>query len=186
MRRARRRIETGWASMVTALLLVNSFVEDGARADLPEPELTAVFPLGGKLGTTVEVTVRGNNLEDLTDLVFDEAAIKAKPIKGNKFAVTIEPGASLGRHDVRAVGRWGISAPRSFVVSELNELVEGISPDQGDKDAADSPGNAGAVPLNSAVSGRLQKAADEDYFRFAAKKGQRGVITCQARGRSEE
>ena len=77
-----------------------------------------------------------------------------------------------GVYDVRAVGRFGISSPRSFVVGELPESLE--------RAGNESPGGASEVALDSVVNGVCAPIA-VDHFKFTAKQGQRLFVECAAR-----
>ena len=58
-----------------AILLLASTL----RADLPAIRLTSVFPPGARAGTTVDVTVTGADLDDLSDLRFSHPGVFARP-----------------------------------------------------------------------------------------------------------
>jgi hypothetical protein len=73
---------------------------------------------------------------------------------------------------LRLVGRFGVSNPRLFAVSHgLTDVAE--------KEPNDEAATAQVVAVNSAVNGTSDGNRD-DVFRFAARKGQRVVIECQA------
>ena len=46
---------------------------------LPAPRLLTTVPMGGQVGTTVEVTISGENLEELDELSFSHPGITAVP-----------------------------------------------------------------------------------------------------------
>jgi hypothetical protein len=78
----------------------------------------------------------------------------------------------VGTHDIRAIGKYGISGSRLFAVSRsLTEVAE--------KEPNDTAEKAQAVPMNCAINGHSDGNGD-DFFRFPAKKGERVVIDCQA------
>ncbi len=159
---------------------------------LPRPRLLTVFPPGGKVGSTVEVTVAGTDLDDPERLLFSHPGIKAEPIVPpapppdpkkppkqppvkqpiTRFKVTIPADAPLGLHDVRLVGRWGVSNPRAFLVGDLTEVLE--------KEPNNDVEQAQRVELNSTINGNLANNIDVDYYVFAGKKGQRVVFSCLA------
>ena len=125
------------------------------------------------MGTTVTVAVEGAGLEGLSALRFDNSAITAeKKAASQQFQVTIPPGTPPGLYDARAIGTYGGSAPRAFVVSRLTEQVEA------------EPNNAvdvaGQAVLNAAINGRIDKPGDIDCFQFAARAGQHIVLECWA------
>src|SRR3954452_20302175 len=83
---------------------------------LPAPRLLTVLPMGGQAGTTVEVSITGENIEDTTELLFSTPKITAKAkmaadgkAEPNKFVVTIAPDAPRGVHDARVMTRLGVS-----------------------------------------------------------------------------
>ena len=156
-----------------------------ARAQLPTTQLTTLFPPAGKSGSTVEVSLAGNNLEEVNQLVFshpgitaapklapDSTADKSRSPLSNRFVVTIAASVPPGLYDVRCIGKFGASNPRAFAVDTLAERIE--------PDPAAAPSAAKELPLESATSAALHPER-ADFYRFAAKKGQRVLIDCWAR-----
>jgi hypothetical protein len=163
-------------------------------AQMPGPRLTGVQPAGIRAGTSVQVTLRGSDLDDITALQFDHPGLKAeefvppepkpdpkadpkkpapKPAKNPLiWTVTAAKDVPSGMHDLRVVTKAGISNPRAFFVSHLDEVVETEPNDTADK--------AQAVTIGSVVNGQSDKAADVDWFRFKASAGKRVVIECAA------
>jgi hypothetical protein len=154
-----------------------------AFAQLPITQLTSIFPPGGKQGTAVEVTVAGNDMDDVGQLIFSHngltAAAKmtaasalapAQPVPG-QFTVTIASDVPPGTYEVRAMGRFGLSNPRSFSVGTLGEITDGSG-----NSAADKPLE---VAAGTTVSGRLDANA-YDYFRLSLKSGERVLIDVAA------
>ncbi len=93
-----------------------------AGSALPQPRLMTVSPPGGKVGTTVEVSFTGTDLEVPEKLLFSHAGIRAEPIEPpappanpqkpappkppvTRFKVTIDPSTPLGLHDVRLINK---------------------------------------------------------------------------------
>ncbi|HEY2147216.1 MAG TPA: hypothetical protein VGH32_04720, partial [Pirellulales bacterium] len=151
-----------------------------ARGQLPSADLTSVFPMGGKLATSVDVTISGGNLDDVTALQFSHPGLSATPKMGpagpngkppqplaNQFTVSISASVPVGVYEVRAVGKYGISNPRVFVVGNLNE-VDG-------KQAGATAVAAKEVPLESTINAQAT-GERADFFRFSAKKDQRVLI----------
>ncbi len=177
------RIRVG---LFLAALIAWGVCDATARAQLPIARLFSVFPTGGKQGTSVEVVITGSDLEDVQQLYFDHAGIKSEPVTEmkdgkavpvpNKFKITIDANAPLGMHDVRAVGRYGISNPRTFVVGDLNEVVEtepNNTREQATRIMTSGPGNV-------TVNGQINGATDTDCYVFAGKAGQRILADCAA------
>src|SRR5436309_12469295 len=95
----------------------------------PVPRLATVMPAGGKAGTTVEVTVGGLDLEDISALYFSHPGIKAQragdapkteaprserprnrqampgSVPAGKFKVTIPANTPVGLYDIRVVSK---------------------------------------------------------------------------------
>jgi hypothetical protein len=168
---------------------------------LPGPHLYRVMPIGGRSGSTLEVTLTGTDIEDPQGLLFSQPGIKAEPIapplpppsdpkkptqpsapkkaeakdgsQGEvKFKVTIAPDTPVGIHDVRIVNKWGVSNPRAFAVGDLAEVLE--------SEPNDDVPQAQRVELNTTVNGAIATPTDVDYYVFAGKRGQRVVISCLA------
>lgn len=151
-----------------ALLLLASV----ARADLPSPRLDRIAPLGAAAGTSVEVEVVGNDIEEATRLIFDHPGITAKHLKDRKFSVTVGADVPAGTYDARLVGRYGVTNPRLFAVQRgMAEVTEANTNEDREK--------AQAVAVNTVVNG-TSKGGKESVFRFPAKKGQRVVAECFA------
>ncbi len=139
---------------------------------LPQPSLQSVLPLGVKAGETAEITLRGTDLEGATSLWFDHPGIKAAHIKDLTFKITCAPDTPVGHHDVRALGTYGVSNPRVFVVGDRGEVKE-IEPNN-------TLAEAKVVAINSTINGEINPAADVDWFAFEGKKGQRLLFDVEA------
>ena len=161
----------------------------------PAPKLTSIFPLGGKAGTTVEVSVVGVDIDQPESLWFSHPGIKGKaneppaadkepepkktdcPVKGGKkgmqkavspnvkIAVIIDKDVPPGHYDVRLVNGKGISNPRVFVVGTASEVVE--------KEPNNDVEQAQKIEIGTTVNGVIGAPTDVDYFQIAAKQGQR-------------
>jgi len=116
------------------------------------PYVTGVFPLGIRQGTTAEVTVTGFNLGS------DRVKVTAPSEAG-----------------------WGEVAKLSLRPEPLNtpRLAVGRHPEVLEKAGGTSPAAPQSVALPVTVNGKIDATGgrgDEDYYRFAAKKGQRLLI----------
>ncbi|MBI3874405.1 MAG: PPC domain-containing protein, partial [Verrucomicrobia bacterium] len=161
---------------LTALLFLAA-LPGSVLAQLPVPRLQSVFPLGAQQGSTVEVEIAGGNLEETRKLYFSHTGITAEPVAEEKgkpvrFKVAVAAGVPVGEYDVRAIGKHGISNPRTFVVSDFAEAVETEPNNQRTE--------ANRVALNTTINGRVSPAEDVDWFAFTAKRGQRVLIECKA------
>lgn len=147
---------------------------------LPAPRLLTTLPMGGKAGSTVDVTITGENIEDVTALLFSTPKITAKPATGadgkpveNKFVVSIAPDAPVGVHDARVLSRLGLSSARAFSVSALNEVTRTA--------ANNTVETALKLPANTICNATMTKRA-VDFYSFEGKKGQRIAVDCAAAG----
>ncbi|HVC96333.1 MAG TPA: hypothetical protein VND64_21795 [Pirellulales bacterium] len=158
-------------------VLLLSCGSSSARAELPSIRLDRITPLGAAAGSTVELEVSAADAEGELKLWFDHPGFKAEPIetqppKPGRFKVAVAADVPEGTYDVRLLGRFGISSPRLFAVAAgLSDLPE--------KEPNDVPAQANTVSLNVAVAGSSDNNG-QDYFRFAARQGQRLTFDCQA------
>ncbi len=162
------------------LFLVMVLVGQGSLlAQLPVARLLTVFPPGGKVGSQFEVVLTGADLDEANQLHFSHPGITAKLKVGetnglpeaNKFLVTIATNVTPGVYEARVVGRFGISNPRSFVVSDLPETIAPTT--------NSSPANAAAISLGTIINSHSEADA-VGFFKFTASKGQRILIECKA------
>ena len=136
--------------------------------------------MGGQIGTTLDVTITGQNFEDVEGLSFSTAAITAIPATSsnglpipNKYTVTIAADCPPGIYEARALTRLGISSCRAFNVSSLPEVTRTRS--------NTSIETAMALELNSICNAWMTKQA-VDFYSFDAEKDQRIVVDCAAKG----
>ncbi|GAC1470140.1 MAG: PPC domain-containing protein [Isosphaeraceae bacterium] len=138
---------------------------------LPQPSLQSVWPPGVSTGGVVDLTIRGSDLEGINSLWFDHPGLRALPLKGLTFRVVCASGTPVGYHDVRIVNAYGISNPRTFVVSDRVESYE-VEPNN-------SLDKASPAVVNSVINGEIA-ATDVDCFWFEGKKGQRLIFDLEA------
>ena len=139
---------------------------------LPQPSLQSVLPLGVKAGGTAEIILRGTDLEGVTSLWFDHPGLKAEHVKDLTFKITCGPETPIGHHDIRALGTYGVSNPRVFVVGDRAEVKE--------TEPNNTPAEAKIVAINTTINGEINPAADIDCFAFEGKKGQRLLFEVEA------
>ncbi len=168
-------------SILTICIFANA---DWSFGQTPSPRLHFLYPNSGKVGTNVEVTIGGADLDEASQLIFSSPTIKAalkmsaatemvpaKPI-ANQFTVTIPQDTQPGIYEVRALGRFGFSTPRRFVVGLENEV---ICNEQNKTFETAMP-----ISVGSAVNGRATANAKQ-YFKFALKDQEKVTIECQTR-----
>jgi hypothetical protein len=140
-------------------------------AQLPTARLDTIFPQGLRAGTETEVTIAGADLDAVDRLLFSDPGLSAVPVEGLKFKVTASAGMAPGVHEIRAAGRYGISASKLFVVGSFPEVSE-AAPNA-------SPATATEVALPVTINGTTGPDA-ADHFRFKASAGQRMLLSCAA------
>ena len=147
---------------------------------LPLPRLLTTTPMGGQVGSQVEIKITGENLEEVDQMVFSEPRITAKPKlndagqpETDKFVVSIAADCPPGLYETRVMSRLGISSSRAFSV--------GILPEQMQTKANTSITTAIELPVNSVVNAALSSRA-ADHYAINIRKGQRIVVDCAARG----
>ena len=163
---SRRRFGFFWL-----LVALSAVAVVPARAQLPQPKLSTIAPAGGKQGSSVEVTLTGSDQDDATQLVFSHPGITSKSAE-QKFTVAIAADVPPGFYDVRVVGRYGISNPRTFMVGQWAEFARA-----GTNTIFES---AQMVPFGCTINGRAE-ASGMDFYKFPVKKGQRVLLECHAR-----
>lgn len=147
---------------------------------LPAPRLLTTMPMGGQIGSTVEVVITAENGEGIDELRFSDPGLTAKPKLGNdglpvanRFVVAIADNCPPGIHDARIMTRLGVSSSRAFNVSALPEVV---CVDKNTTVEAAMP-----LPLNTICNASMTKQA-VDHYVFEALQGQRVVVDCAAKG----
>lgn len=147
----------------------------------PTPRLTVISPLGGQSGTSVPITLTGVDLDDITSLMITPAGLTAERVpnpakKGefipNQFTIKIPKDMQPANFDLRAVGTFGITNPRTFVVGELPEVME--------KEPNNDIPQAQPLAMNTTVNGTILTPADVDYFSVTCKKGETVLVQVAA------
>ena len=163
---------------VAGLWLVSASLAQ--QVSLPAPRLLTVMPMGGRVGTQVEVTITGESIDDSYELLFSNPQLTAKPklaadgkAEPNKFVVTIPADALRGVHDARLMTRLGVSSARAFVVDTLPEVVR-VKPNTSLETAMELQPNS---ICNAAITRRAV-----DFYSFQAVKGKRVAVDCAATG----
>ena len=137
------------------------------------------------MGTAFEVTIDGSDLDDADRLLFSQPGITAAPkIEGpdefsaqprpvpNTFNVKIAADVPPGFYEARAVGYFGMSNPRIFQVTTLQEVKRDSGHTQ--------RGNPQQVSVGSIVGGHVDDDA-VDYYKFPVTAGQSVVVECFTR-----
>ncbi len=172
-----------WPALVGVFLIWVTTAD--LEAQLPAARVLSVFPPGGARGKTTDVVIRGSDLDGTHSLHFSHPGISATQVMNppgqfekaptpqrDRFRVAVADGVPPGLYELRAVGKYGISNPRVFVVGDLEEVIE--------KEPNDARDKTQAVQLDSTVSGSVSRATDVDTYKVSLKKGQRIIVDCWA------
>ncbi len=180
---------TRFTSAMLVSLFMNSLV-----AQLPATRLDGIFPAGAAPGATLDVTISGANLDDVSQLHFSHEGISfarkmaeetpfddgPQPVE-NVFTVTIAPDVEPGNYDVRCQGKYGLSNRRTFVVGAIPEFIE-TEPNGGNEipewTSADDGRTIAAqeVRLPVTINGQSTGGPDVDWYRFEGIAGQRILL----------
>jgi hypothetical protein len=129
----------------------------------PLPYITHVFPLGVRAGEPASVSVTGVNLGDMHE-------VKVDPPKSAEGWTTMPL-------KVKSGGAWSLNTV---------QLAVGNDPEVLEQEPNNSPAQAQMVSLPVTINGHISGgakyggAADEDYFRFHARKGEKLTIEVAA------
>lgn len=173
--RAFTRITLTWALAVGL-----ASVASAQSVGLPAPRLLTLMPMGGKVGTKFEVTISGEHLDEVGELIFSDPRITSSrqpdangSPSADRYLVTIAADCPPGLYEARVMTRLGISSSRIFAVGTLSEVVQN-KPNR-------TLATAQPLPLNCICNGILADRS-ADFYTFRAKKGQRLVLDCATRG----
>lgn len=169
--------------LIILIMTVGSLMR-AASAQLPQTRVFSVFPPGVTAGEIADLQINtGADLDEVERLVFDHPGVfatrkyqpdgaggfKAVP---NTFRVAVEEDVPVGRYELRAVGRFGISNPRTLIVDSRATAQ--------DAEPNNEPSQAQRIALETLVDGQINGAGDLDVFRFSARQGQRVICDCLA------
>lgn len=157
---------------IVPFILVASAASAFSQATFPTPALTGIAPLGSKAGATVELTLRGTDLDAPIAILLNERSIPVKSPKPNVVSLVLPADLKPALYDLRFVGRYGVSNPRVFEISTLDTVESPGTNTKADK--------AHKVALNSVIQGAFKSAAPQ-WFTFDAKNGQ--TVTATFNGR---
>lgn len=166
--------------VLVALLAMICMAGGNVDAQLPVIGLRALSQSFFAPGASYEVTIaEGANTEEVREFVFSHPGITATLLSGparpltkieapryGSFSVTVAPDVPEGRYEVRAVGRFGISNPRSIVVQKEIRIVPSVGTD---------PSTATVLQLGHAHCRRVSPQR-RDFYSFDAIAGKQYSI----------
>jgi hypothetical protein len=139
------------------------------------PFFWSVFPVGARLGSSSELTLRGDFLPAGAPVRFSAAGLSSasQAIQGTlgercssgdyRLPVKVSPAAEPGVYDLGINDESGTLAPLKFVVGDLAEVAEAEPNDT----VVQTQALTGAVTVN----GRMDRDGDEDLFRISVEAG---------------
>ncbi len=164
-----RRLEKGCslAALITSGAFLLALLSSPVLAS--SPRLASVTPTGGQRGTKVELTFRGERLQDTQEVILYEPGLEVGRLslvtnKLVKAALSIAPGCSLGEHHLRLRTASGLSELRTFFVGPFPVVAE--------KEPNNLPARAQTLALNTTVAGVIT-SEDVDCFAVEMKQGER-------------
>ncbi len=133
------------------------------------PDFNALLPRGGQSGTTTEVTLQGNRLDDTEEILSYSPGIRVADFKiesptALKANLVIDAACPAGEHLFRIRTKTGLSYARSFWVGRWPAMAE--------TEPNNSFGETQTITTGTTLTGTARNE-DVDYFRIEAKKGER-------------
>ena len=161
----------------------------------------SIIPRIGQRGTTVEVSIRGMDLADPREVIFDEPGIRVVAIEPMvkltspreypgfrmnqevKCRFEIAPDCAPGEHRFRLRTATQLSHLATFHVTPF-AVVDEAEHASGKLALNDTPATAQAVPLNVTIRGVINSSAsgDVDLYRVPAKAGERLSVEVECVG----
>lgn len=122
-----------WRSRESTAILLIAILANIASAQLPVIELGAISPAGTKAGSEVDLRISsGVHTEEVDRLRFSHPGITAevttedplpftkdRRIRFGHFNVRVAADVPPGCYEIRAIGRHGVSNPRSFIIHNV-------------------------------------------------------------------
>jgi hypothetical protein len=160
-----------WRRCLLALSPLVFVGQVGAQTSYPM--ITHVTPVVVQRGQTTTVTVSGRmDFAGARQAIFGGEGVEAQvlpgPAKGTvtrvKMKVKVADDATPGVREFRLIASAGVSSVGQLVVGQDPVVAEA-----GDNDTREK---AQPITLPCAISGRLERAEDVDFFKFRARAGQ--------------
>ena len=175
----------GLLSIILVLTAGALWAKESPENRKRNPQLLSMTPMGGPPGSSLEIRLRGEDLEGIRSVWLDcdglTAKVKAiKEIKLEKtrfsrktyspgqevfLQVDIAEDAATGAHSLRLLTDWGLSGPVTFVVSDGKVVQEQPEPHQG-------PESAQLLKLPVNLNGRIGRNGEVDFYAFEVLENQ--------------
>lgn len=165
-----------------------------SQAQVAQPYITSISPMGAQRGSTVKFTIDGFNLTGPIEVIWSKPGVAAKvtlnselpreaPMRSSPTALLIIDKAAKNRLTIEATiapdaepGLYTYRLRTSLGTTNLGRIAVGVLPETSEREMNDSAAEAQALSLPTTVGGDLQKRGDQDYFKFKAKGGQQVVF----------
>ena len=148
-------------------------------------QLEYMLPRGGSLGSTVDVVLTGQYLQNPKQILFYGTGIKAVSVEEGtkrgfevKAKLEIAANCPIGEHVLRLRTNNALTEPVTFWVSRFPTVLE-TEKKQGENDTV---AKAQSIPLNSTVEGQISAGAepDVDVYQVSVEAGKRISVEVEA------
>lgn len=144
-----------------------------ATALAAPPDATSLFPAGGTIGTSVNVTATGTFNAWPVQVLSSSPKVQGECEKEKgKLKFHIAPDAEPGLYWLRFADDEGASSPRPFVVATQPSVLE--------KEPNDAAKQAQQISSSVVVHGKYDKNGDSDSYRIELAAGQTLVASLQS------
>jgi hypothetical protein len=141
------------------------------------PSVQAVFPPGGRPGTSFEVTISGGNLGEIREVLVSGDGVSVFPGEGDaanvKALVSVAAGAGIGLRELRVVTSRGISNAGRLWIGQYPNLLEAEP-----NNTLEQAQQLTYFPVT--INGRAEGGEDVDHFSFVAGAGETWVFELAA------
>lgn len=160
-------MKRGW--ILWALGMALGVMALPVNGQLPRARLLSLKPLGVRVGSSAQVQARGADLDEPIGLWISHPGIEAQPLEERPgvFQVLVDPNTPVGFYEARVVGRYGVSAPRTFVVTRY-PVVAG----EATRTNRDTPQR---IEIGTVVDATMA-AETVDHYQFEARAKQKVII----------
>ena len=162
-------------ALVSALVLaLLPALVHGQNMPPTRPQIRGIFPHGAQRGTDVDVTIRGSDFQNASELRFSTPKLKAHIVSVEynliKARIHLDQAAEPGRHDFRVIAPHG---------SGLAWFDVGTRPEAFEKEPNNDTAHAQAIEFPILINGTI-RPGDYDYFKFTARAGETLVFDVSA------
>lgn len=156
-------------------IAASSLLSSSLVANAADTRFTSIRPFGAQVGTEVEVSISGRNLDDVEQIMFHEDGISVLSLEVNpkskgrtmKAKLKIEKDCRVGNHFCQLRAKTGLST--------IQVLSVGLLPTIEEKEPNTDFDKPQAIMFNHTIQGRIDRE-DVDYYIVDVKKGERFTI----------